>query len=158
ELTGQNVTECIGGAQAISEASLADRYLTHCDPRLNATQALQLAFEIADLLKRTRDGAAVPSRARLPPVSVGGAPGAAAHGPGRGRARKPRGEPSLLAAHTDSYFLRSKSIVERFGDCQATYAVFLRRPVISTPRLALDFLETTAAERGTTVAIELRYP
>src|SRR5262249_50577203 len=71
---------------------------------------------------------------------------------------KPRGELSLLAAHTDSYFLRSKSIVERFGDCQATYAVFLRRPVISTPRLALNFLETTAAERGTTLTIELRYP
>jgi 3-deoxy-7-phosphoheptulonate synthase len=56
ELTGQNVTECIGGSQAISEASLADRYLTHCDPRLNATQALELAFEIAEALKRARQG------------------------------------------------------------------------------------------------------
>jgi 3-deoxy-7-phosphoheptulonate synthase len=54
ELTGQNVTECIGGAQAISEASLADRYHTHCDPRLNASQALELAFEIAEALKRER--------------------------------------------------------------------------------------------------------
>src|SRR3569623_1629859 len=54
ELTGQNVTECIGGAQAISEASLADRYHTHCDPRLNASQALDLAFEIAEALKRER--------------------------------------------------------------------------------------------------------
>ena len=58
ELTGQNVTECIGGSQAISEASLADRYLTHCDPRLNATQALELAFEIAEALKRARQGRA----------------------------------------------------------------------------------------------------
>jgi 3-deoxy-7-phosphoheptulonate synthase len=56
ELTGQNVTECIGGSQEISEASLAERYLTHCDPRLNATQALELAFEIAEALKQARQG------------------------------------------------------------------------------------------------------
>ena len=56
ELTGQDVTECTGGAQAISEASLADRYHTHCDPRLNASQALELAFEIAEALKRARQG------------------------------------------------------------------------------------------------------
>jgi 3-deoxy-7-phosphoheptulonate synthase len=54
ELTGQNVTECTGGAQEISEAALGDRYLTHCDPRLNASQALELAFEIAEALKRSR--------------------------------------------------------------------------------------------------------
>ena len=54
ELTGQNVTECLGGAQAISEDELAANYLTHCDPRLNATQALELAFEIAEALKRER--------------------------------------------------------------------------------------------------------
>jgi 3-deoxy-7-phosphoheptulonate synthase len=54
ELTGQNVTECIGGAQAISEDILGERYLTHCDPRLNASQALELAFEIAEVLKRER--------------------------------------------------------------------------------------------------------
>ena len=51
ELTGKNVTECIGGGQAVSEASLAERYLTHCDPRLNATQALELALEIAEALE-----------------------------------------------------------------------------------------------------------
>jgi 3-deoxy-7-phosphoheptulonate synthase len=56
ELTGQNVTECIGGAQEISEAGLGERYLTHCDPRLNASQALELAFEIAEALKRERQG------------------------------------------------------------------------------------------------------
>ena len=54
ELTGQNVTECIGGGQAISETTLADRYHTHCDPRLNATQALELAFVISDMLKTQR--------------------------------------------------------------------------------------------------------
>ena len=56
ELTGQNVTECIGGSQEINEATLAERYLTHCDPRLNATQALELAFEIAEALKQARQG------------------------------------------------------------------------------------------------------
>jgi 3-deoxy-7-phosphoheptulonate synthase len=57
EMTGQDVTECIGGAQAITETSLADRYHTHCDPRLNASQALELAFLIAGALKTKRAGA-----------------------------------------------------------------------------------------------------
>ena len=54
ELTGQDVTECVGGAQAITEADLSSRYHTHCDPRLNARQALELAFFIADSLKEER--------------------------------------------------------------------------------------------------------
>ena len=54
EMTGRNVTECIGGQYQISETDLADRYHTHCDPRLNADQALELAFLIADSLKATR--------------------------------------------------------------------------------------------------------
>jgi nicotinate phosphoribosyltransferase len=62
-----------------------------------------------------------------------------------------------LAAHTDSYFLKTKAIVEQFGDRRATYAVFMRRPVISTPRLAVEFLETTAAARGVSFAIELNH-
>ena len=48
ELTGQNVTECTGGAQKISDKDLSSRYHTHCDPRLNANQALELAFLISD--------------------------------------------------------------------------------------------------------------
>jgi len=56
EMTGQDVTECIGGAQAITETALADRYHTHCDPRLNASQALELAFWLAETLKRRRGG------------------------------------------------------------------------------------------------------
>jgi nicotinate phosphoribosyltransferase len=63
-----------------------------------------------------------------------------------------------LAAQTDSYFLKTKAIVGRFGDRKATYAVFMRRPVISTPRLALSFLENAAAERGTRFEIELNHP
>ena len=54
EMTGQNVTECIGGAYQITEEGLGDRYHTHCDPRLNADQALELAFLIADTLKQAR--------------------------------------------------------------------------------------------------------
>ena len=54
EMTGQNVTECIGGTRPITEAGLSDRYHTHCDPRLNADQSLELAFLIADTLKQIR--------------------------------------------------------------------------------------------------------
>ena len=57
EMTGQDVTECIGGAQAIDEDGLSDRYHTHCDPRLNASQALELAFLVAEELKVLRDNA-----------------------------------------------------------------------------------------------------
>jgi 3-deoxy-7-phosphoheptulonate synthase len=54
EMTGQNVTECLGGAQAISEDDLASRYDTRCDPRLNASQALELAFLLAENLSAER--------------------------------------------------------------------------------------------------------
>ena len=54
EMTGQDVTECIGGAQAITEEALADRYHTHCDPRLNASQSIELAFLVAEALKEGR--------------------------------------------------------------------------------------------------------
>lgn len=53
EMTGQDVTECLGGAQAISELDLSNRYHTHCDPRLNASQSLELAFLIAEELKKS---------------------------------------------------------------------------------------------------------
>ena len=54
EMTGQNVTECVGGADAIADEDLSSRYHTHCDPRLNANQALELAFLISDELKNIR--------------------------------------------------------------------------------------------------------
>ncbi|MDO8912814.1 MAG: 3-deoxy-7-phosphoheptulonate synthase class II [Phenylobacterium sp.] len=59
EMTGQNVTECLGGARALSEGDLADRYHTHCDPRLNGEQALELAFLVAEKLKEERVDAAL---------------------------------------------------------------------------------------------------
>ena len=55
-MTGQNVTECTGGARAITDADLNDRYHTFCDPRLNAEQAIELAFVVAERLKRARVG------------------------------------------------------------------------------------------------------
>lgn len=54
EMTGKNVTECTGGARAISDTDLQDRYHTHCDPRLNAEQALEMAFLVAELLKKAK--------------------------------------------------------------------------------------------------------
>jgi 3-deoxy-7-phosphoheptulonate synthase len=52
EMTGQDVTECTGGAQKISDEDLTNRYRTHCDPRLNASQALELAFLISEEIKK----------------------------------------------------------------------------------------------------------
>ena len=60
EMTGQNVTECTGGARAISDEDLNDRYHTVCDPRLNAEQSIELAFLLTDLLKTVRAGKARP--------------------------------------------------------------------------------------------------
>jgi 3-deoxy-7-phosphoheptulonate synthase len=54
EMTGRNVTECTGGARALAEGDLGDRYHTHCDPRLNGEQALELAFLVAEKLKAQR--------------------------------------------------------------------------------------------------------
>ncbi|ESQ78282.1 class II 3-deoxy-7-phosphoheptulonate synthase [Asticcacaulis sp. YBE204] len=58
EMTGQNVTECIGGAHALSEDELSHRYHTHCDPRMNADQALELSFLVAERLHAMKDAAA----------------------------------------------------------------------------------------------------
>jgi 3-deoxy-7-phosphoheptulonate synthase len=60
EMTGQDVTECIGGARAITHENLSDRYHTVCDPRLNAEQSIDMAFLIAELLKQERAGKAAP--------------------------------------------------------------------------------------------------
>ena len=62
-----------------------------------------------------------------------------------------------IAARTDTYFNRTKQIVARFGDKRVTYAVFLRRPVVSAPRLLTDWLRDVAAARGTTFEIDLQY-
>jgi 3-deoxy-7-phosphoheptulonate synthase len=66
EMTGQDVTECIGGARAITYEDLSDRYHTVCDPRLNAEQSIDMAFLIAELLKQERGNKVKPM-----PVAAG---------------------------------------------------------------------------------------
>ena len=63
-----------------------------------------------------------------------------------------------VARYTDKYFVRTRAVVEQFGDCRVTYAVFMRRPVLSTPRLALDWLRRVAAERGAEIEVDLVQP
>ena len=69
-----------------------------------------------------------------------------------------RGDPERIAALTDAYFNRTRRIVGRFGDKHVTYAVFLRRPVISAPRLMLDWLREVAAARGAQFDLDVQYP
>ncbi len=63
-----------------------------------------------------------------------------------------------VPAWTDTYFKRSKETIGRFGDAKVTYALFLRRPVVSAPRLAFDWLKAVTAQRNVQVEIDLRYP
>ena len=69
----------------------------------------------------------------------------------------PRDEAGV-AAWTDTYFKRTKQIVGRFGDSRVTYALFMRRPVVCAPRLAVEWLQEMAAQRGFEIEIELLYP
>ncbi len=59
-MTGKNVTECMGGARAITETDLSDSYDTSCDPRLNAEQSIEVAFLVAELLKEERQARGLP--------------------------------------------------------------------------------------------------
>jgi len=85
-----------------------------------------------------------------PPALGAGAPGAASCAPSDT-------DDAAIAARTDSYFNRTKQIAARFGDTRVTYAVFLRRPVVSAPRLMLDWLRAVAAARRTEVRIEVMH-
>ncbi|MDH5410237.1 MAG: nicotinate phosphoribosyltransferase [Alphaproteobacteria bacterium] len=66
-------------------------------------------------------------------------------------------KPEAIGDWTDAYFNRTRGIVEKFGDCRVTYAIFMRRPVVSAPRLAVNWLEMVCRERGAAVDIDLRY-
>lgn len=66
-------------------------------------------------------------------------------------------KPEAIGDWTDAYFNRTRGVVEKFGDCRVTYAIFMRRPVVSAPRLAIGWLERVAADRGAEVEIDLRY-
>src|SRR5690606_1369660 len=63
-----------------------------------------------------------------------------------------------IARWTDKYFLHTKSIVGRYGDVRATYAIFMRRPVVSAPRLAIEWLQRLARQRNFELDIDLCYP
>jgi len=76
-------------------------------------------------------------------------------GPANGRAWPDEGQ---VPAWTDTYFKRSKETIGRFGDAKVTYALFLRRPVVSAPRLALDWLTAITAQRNVQVEVDLRVP
>ncbi|ONM59754.1 Phospho-2-dehydro-3-deoxyheptonate aldolase 1 [Zea mays] len=69
EMTGQNVTECIGGSRTVTFDDLSDRYHTHCDPRLNASQSLELAFIIAERLRKRRMRSGLNNSLPLPPLA-----------------------------------------------------------------------------------------
>jgi nicotinate phosphoribosyltransferase len=77
----------------------------------------------------------------------------------RGAPEAPAADTSdaAISARTDSYFNRTKAVVARFGDARVTYAVFLRRPVVSAPRLMLDWLRAVAKARGVMLDIELMH-
>jgi nicotinate phosphoribosyltransferase len=62
-----------------------------------------------------------------------------------------------IARWTDHYFKRTRKVVERYGDKRVTYAVFMRRPVIFTPRIMVDWIERVGRERGATYDIEPRF-
>jgi nicotinate phosphoribosyltransferase len=62
-----------------------------------------------------------------------------------------------IPRYSDKYFTKTKAIVERFGDCEVVYAVFMRRPVLCAPRLALDWLQAIQAERGAEAKVDLLY-
>ena len=66
--------------------------------------------------------------------------------------------PERQTALTDSYFLKTKSVIERIGDAEATYAVFMRRPVLSAPKPALDWIAAMVGHRGGKVDVDLRHP
>ena len=76
-----------------------------------------------------------------------------------GLALGPAGGPAAgqIAAWSDQYFLKTKATVAQFGDVRVTYAIFMRRPVISAPRLAIGWLQRVATERGTEFQIDLQY-
>ena len=74
EMTGQDVTECTGGVRAVTEEDLSDRYHTACDPRLNASQSLELAFLVAEELSALR-ARAIRTPGRLTPAGAAGCGG-----------------------------------------------------------------------------------
>ena len=127
EITGQNVTECVGGEQEIKEENLSDRYHTHCDPRLNANQGVELAFKISEFFKNKLIGD------YLAKLSL----------------------ESYIKKNTDQYFRKTKEIIKKNKDVRVTYAVFMRRPVLFCPKMALNWFKIVEKSRKTKFVIKL---
>ena len=160
EMTGQNVTECIGGARRLSETDLSERYETFCDPRLNAEQSLELAFLVAEELKRRRaPGSRCASRRSERRLGMAGAPRkTTGHRCQRGPiscGRKPDARispPAPIATSPGRGRSSNGSAIKR-----VTYAIFLRRPAICAPRLMAEWIETVARERDVTFDLALTH-
>jgi nicotinate phosphoribosyltransferase len=101
-------------------------------------------------------GAASTDGGGHPPAFVGGHPPAFVGGHVMGGAAS-LPTASALDSWSDAYFLRTRSVIEHFGDQKVTYAVFMRRPVICAPRLALEWLAQIMAERRAPYQVEQRY-
>lgn len=69
-----------------------------------------------------------------------------------------RPDPAEVSAWTDKYFSRTKAVVQRFGDAEVTYAVFLRRPVVAATTLAVEWLKSAMAAQGSPVTVEVCFP
>lgn len=113
------------------------------------------------MTKATTLGGSTLGAAPATGVARRGTPAAAAAGtPAAAAANTNAASPAdttdaVITARTDSYFNRTKQIVQRFGDARVTYAVFLRRPVVSAPRIALDWLRAVAEARAVELQIDL---
>ncbi len=92
------------------------------------------------------------NKAALTATSAATGHGPTQHGPALGPSS------AAIADWTDQYFLKTKAVVQKFGDAAVTYAIFMRRPVVSAPRIALDWLQRVAVERNTTFKVDLIYP
>lgn len=105
------------------------------------------------MLRHRRDGHPGPLRQ---PEGTGAGPLAPGHAAGQAR-RCMQPDLNELPAWTDQYFLKTKQAVGRFGDKAVTYAIFMRRPVISAPRLAVDWLLEVAKARSASITVEVNY-
>lgn len=92
----------------------------------------------------------------LSPLSEAGGAAAAA-GPLEPAARALQPDAAGIEAWTDRYFIKTKQTIGRFGDKTVCYAVFMRRPVIFTPRLLVRWIEQVATARGVDIRIDLNY-
>ena len=152
EMTGQEVTECIGGSTDITVDNLNERYETQCDPAAQRQPGARACLPA----RRAAQGRAPVGRQGATGRLDGTAdlPCRRREGPGGPMTHPNDAE---IERYTDHYFNRTKQVIGRFGDSRVTYAIFMRRPVVFAPRLALEWLEELGRSRNTSVELDLRY-